>query len=141
MWGEQREEEEEVRALHAGFCLDWECCSWSCLLPWGGPGGGHPCQGMGMSKGGAAPLERVVNEGATARLMELCRRREAVPMGQMPRPCYWKGIRGGLTHRSGKVGAERGLQLVVRARNVVGLGKDAWQQGFWRDVKRGRQEQ
>lgn len=29
----------------------------------------------------------------------------------------------------------------MRARNVVGLSKDAWQQGFWRDVERCRQGQ
>lgn len=29
----------------------------------------------------------------------------------------------------------------MRARNVMALSKDTWQQGFWRDAKKGRQGQ
>lgn len=92
-----------------------------------------------MREGRAAPLDGLVREGAAAGLMELGRREAK---GQIPSLSHGVegGCGGGLTCHSGKVCAERWLQLAMRARNVVGLSTDTWQQGFWRDVKRGRRE-
>lgn len=92
-----------------------------------------------MCEGQAAPLGRVVREGAAAGLMALGKRRKAGPMGQIPSLGRGAaGGQGGLTHYSGKVGVERWLWLAMRARNMVGLSKDTWQQGFLERCEEGQ---
>ena len=48
---------------------------------------------------------------------------------------------GGISPLWWKSGCAEGLWLAMRARNMVGLSKDTWQQGFWTELKRGRQGQ